>query len=113
MQTLPAVAVVPFGSLLGALNIYLITYALSTFSFGMVQSFVTDMAYGVMLVLSLLISVALPHIQKHTRNLSPLVFFVILAVIALGCNHAHHSGSIRTSRAGPAGGFRLGDRHIG
>ena len=73
-----------FGSLLGALNIYLITYALSTFSFGMVQSFVTDLAYGVMLVLSLLISVAVPHIQKHLRNLSPLVFFVILAVIALG-----------------------------
>ncbi len=73
-----------FGSLLGALNIYLITYALSTFSFGMVQSFVTDLAYGVMLVLSLLISVALPHIQKYIRGLSPLVFFVIMSVIALG-----------------------------
>lgn len=73
-----------FGSLLGALNIYLITYVLSTFSFGMVQSFVTDLAYGVMLVVSLLITVAVPHIQKHVRNLSPLVFFVILAVIALG-----------------------------
>jgi ribose transport system permease protein len=73
-----------FGSLLGALNIYLITYVLSTFSFGMVQSFVTDLAYGVMLVLSLLISVAVPHIQKRVRHLSPLIFFVILAVIALG-----------------------------
>lgn len=73
-----------FGSLLGALNIYLITYVLSTFSFGMVQSFVTDLAYGVMLVLSLLISVAVPQMQKHVRNLSPLVFFMILAVIALG-----------------------------
>ncbi len=73
-----------FGSLLGALNIYLITYALSTFSFGMVQSFVTDLAYGVMLVVSLLISVAVPYIQKRVRHLSPLTFFVILAVIALG-----------------------------
>ena len=73
-----------FGSLLGALNIYLITYVLSTFSFGMVQSFVTDLAYGLMLVVSLLISVAVPYIQKHIRHLSPLVFFVILAVIALG-----------------------------
>jgi len=73
-----------FGSLLGALNIYLITYVLSTFSFGMVQSFVTDLAYGVMLVVSLLISVVVPHLQKRGRNLSPLVFFVILAVIALG-----------------------------
>lgn len=73
-----------FGSLLGALNIYLITYVLSTFNFGKVQSFVTDLAYGVMLVVSLLISVAVPHLQKYTRNLSPLMFFVILAVIALG-----------------------------
>ena len=73
-----------FGSLLGALNIYLITYVLSTFNFGKVQSFVTDLAYGVMLVISLLISVALPHLQKRTRGLSPLMFFVILAVIALG-----------------------------
>lgn len=73
-----------FGSLLGALNIYLITYALSTFNFGMVQSFVTDLAYGVMLVVSLLISVAVPQLQKYVRNLSPLVFFVILSVVALG-----------------------------
>ena len=73
-----------FGSLLGALNIYLITYALSTFNFGTVQSFVTDLAYGVMLVVSLLISVAVPQLRKYISNLSPLVFFVILAVIALG-----------------------------
>lgn len=73
-----------FGSLLGALNIYLITYVLSTFNFGKVQSFVTDLAYGVILVVSLLISVALPHLQKRVRGLSPLMFFVILAVIALG-----------------------------
>jgi ribose transport system permease protein len=73
-----------FGSLLGALNIYLITYALSTFNFGTVQSYVTDLAYGVMLVVSLLISVAVPQIRKYISNLSPLVFFVILAVIALG-----------------------------
>jgi hypothetical protein len=73
-----------FGSLLGALNIYLITYALSTFNFGTVQSYVTDLAYGVMLVVSLLISVAVPQLRKYISNLSPLVFFVILAVIALG-----------------------------
>ena len=35
-----------FGSLLGAVNIYLITYVLATFSFGAVQSFVTDLSYG-------------------------------------------------------------------
>lgn len=73
-----------FGSLLGALNIYLITYALSTFNFGQVQSYVTDMAYGAVLVVSLLISVAIPQLQKTARNLSPVMFFVILAVVALG-----------------------------
>ena len=73
-----------FGSLLGALNIYLITYVLSTFNFGMVQSFITDLAYGVMLVLSLLISVAVPHIQNRIPKFSPLMLFVILAVISLG-----------------------------
>ncbi len=73
-----------FGGLLGALNIYLITYALSTFNFGQVQSYVTDMAYGAVLVISLLISVAIPQLQKIARNLSPIMFFVILAVIAMG-----------------------------
>jgi len=72
-----------FGSLLGALNIYLITYALSTFNFGMVQSYVTDLAYGVMLVVSLLISIAIPEMQKRAQNLSPMMFFSILAVVAL------------------------------
>jgi len=37
-----------------------------------------------MLVVSLLISVVVPHLQKRGHNLSPLVFFVILAVVALG-----------------------------
>ncbi len=73
-----------FGGLLGALNIYLITYALSTFNFGQVQSYVTDMAYGAVLVISLLISVAIPQLQKIARNLSPVMFFVILGVIAMG-----------------------------
>ena len=99
-----------FGSLLGALNIYLITYVLSTFSFGMVQSFVTDLAYGVMLVLSLLISVALPHIQKHFRALSPLVFFVILAVIALGViMHTTVDQTAQPLRAAAASAFVILD----
>lgn len=73
-----------FGSLLGALNIYLITYVLSTFNFGKVQSFVTDLAYGVMLVVSLLISVGVPLLQKRMRHLSPVMIFVVMAVVALG-----------------------------
>jgi ribose transport system permease protein len=72
------------GSLLGAVNIYLITYALATFSFGAVQSFVTDLCYGVILVLSLLITVALPHLQSRLRYVSPLLFFVALSVVILG-----------------------------
>ncbi len=72
------------GTLLGAVNIYLITYVLSTFSFGAVQSFVTDLCYGVILVLSLLITVALPHLQSRLRYVSPLLFFVALSVVILG-----------------------------
>jgi len=45
------------GSLLGAINMYLITYVLATFSFGMVSGFVTQMSFGVILVISLQISV--------------------------------------------------------
>lgn len=51
-----------FGSMLGALNIYLINYILGTFNFGRFQSFVTDLSYGTILVLSLMISLALPQI---------------------------------------------------
>ena len=72
------------GSLLGALNIYLITYVLSTFSFGMVQSFVTDVAYGVVLVISLLLMLTLPKLPAQVRGVSPFAFFVVLSVIALG-----------------------------
>ncbi len=70
------------GSLLGALNIYLITYVLSTFSFGMVQSFVTDAAYGVVLVVSLLLTLALPRLPAAVRRLSPFSFFVVLGIVA-------------------------------
>jgi len=72
------------GSLLGALNIYLITYVLSTFSFGMVQSFVTDAAYGVVLVVSLLLTLILPRLPGGVRRISPFAFFVVLGVIAFG-----------------------------
>jgi ribose transport system permease protein len=72
------------GSLLGAVNIYLITYVLATFSFGAVQSFVTDLCYGLILVFSLVITVALPHLQSRLRYISPLLFFVALSVVILG-----------------------------
>lgn len=73
-----------FGALLGAVNLYLITYVLATFSFGAVQSFVTDLAYGTILVVSLLITIALPYFQKRLRYVSPLLFFVVLTILTLG-----------------------------
>ena len=72
------------GSLFGALNIYLITYVLSTFSFGRVQSFVTEAAYGVVLVVSLLLTLALPRLPRQVSRISPLAFFIMLGVIAFG-----------------------------
>jgi ribose transport system permease protein len=44
------------GSIVGAINIYLITYVLSTFNFGAIAGFVTQLATGTILVLSLLIN---------------------------------------------------------
>lgn len=72
-----------FGSALGALNLYLITFVLATFSFGSVQSFVTDLAYGTILVVSLLLTLVLPVIKKYIRNFSPLLYFVAIGVVVL------------------------------
>lgn len=73
-----------FGSFLGAVNLYLITFVLATFNFGAVQSFVTNLAYGTILVISLLLTLIVPFIQRHIRNFSPVLYFVVLGVIALG-----------------------------
>lgn len=43
------------GSLVGAVNMYLITYVLAGFNFGMVSGFVTQACFGAILVLSLVI----------------------------------------------------------
>lgn len=72
------------GSLLGAVNLFLIGYVLATFSFGSIQGFVTDLAYGVILVLSLLLTVALPHLQRFLRHVSPFLVFVLLALAFCG-----------------------------
>lgn len=78
------------GSLLGAVNIYLITYVLATFNFGKVQSFVTDLAYGLILVASLLLTLLIPRLQAHIR-ISPLIFFIVLSTIGLGVTlHAQY-----------------------
>jgi ribose transport system permease protein len=73
-----------FGSLLGAVNLFLIGYVLSTFSFGAVQGFVTDLAYGIILVLSLLLTVAIPYLQSRIRRVSPFLVFIVLSLLFLG-----------------------------
>jgi ribose transport system permease protein len=73
-----------FGSLLGALNLFLIGYVLSTFDFGSVQGFVTDLCYGLILVLSLLLTLALPYLQRWLRYVSPLIVFVVLGLVFIG-----------------------------
>lgn len=72
------------GSLLGAVNLFLIGYVLATFSFGSIQGFVTDLAYGLILVLSLLLTVALPHLQRYLRHVSPFLVFVLMGLAFCG-----------------------------
>ncbi len=72
------------GSLFGAMNIYLITFLLGTFNFSIFQSFVTDLSYGSILVLSLLISLALPQIQRAAHYMPPGRFIGVLGCIAGG-----------------------------
>ena len=72
------------GALLGALNLYLIGYVLATFNFGAVQAFVTQMAYGVILMLSLLLTLLVPVIGRHISFISPWGAFVVLASVVVG-----------------------------
>ena len=91
------------GALLGAINLFLIGYVLSTFSFGSIQGFVTDLAYGVILVLSLLLTVALPYLQRWLRRLSAFLVFVVLAVgftgVMLHAKFDHEAPAKRTTPA--------------
>ena len=48
------------------------------------QSFVTNLAYGTILVVSLLLTLLIPVIQRRIRNFSPLLYFVVLSVVVLG-----------------------------
>jgi ribose transport system permease protein len=90
------------GSLLGALNLFLIGYVLATFDFGSVQGFVTDLSYGVILVLSLLLTVALPYLHRWLRHVSPLLVFVALGLVFTGV--ALHATYDYTTLAPHSGG---------
>jgi ribose transport system permease protein len=94
-----------FGSLLGALNLFLIGYVLSTFDFGAVQGFVTDLCYGLILVLSLLLTLALPYLQRWLRYVSPLIVFVVLGLVFIGVAlHATYDYSTLSAYRGPTPG---------
>jgi len=68
-----------FGAILGAGTLYLINYILVTFRFERLQSFVSDLSYGAVLVIALLVSLLLPHVQKVTKGLSVMVFFILMS----------------------------------
>jgi ribose transport system permease protein len=69
------------GALLGAVNLFLIGYVLSTFDFGAIQGFVTQLFYGLILVLSLLLTLLVPVVGRHVFFVSPFAAFVVLGVI--------------------------------
>lgn len=69
------------GALLGAVNLFLIGYVLATFDFGAIQSFVTQLFYGLILVLSLLLTLLVPVIARHISFVSPYAAFIVLSVV--------------------------------
>jgi len=71
------------GALLGALNLFLIGYVLSTFDFGGIQAFVTQLFYGLILIASLLFTLLIPLISRHLSFISPFGSFLILGLIDL------------------------------
>jgi ribose transport system permease protein len=56
------------GSIIGAIDIYLITYVLATFNFGNVSGFVIQLASGVILMLALLVGVLSSARQPALRG---------------------------------------------
>ena len=72
------------GCLLGALNVFLIGYVLATFRFGGIQAFVTQLSYGVILVLSLLLTVLIPLAARYIRFISPFATFIVLSALFVG-----------------------------
>ena len=72
-----------FGAILGAGTLYLINFILVTFNFGRLQSFISDLSYGAVLVLALLVSLFLPAVQRVTKGLSVIVFFILMSFAGL------------------------------
>lgn len=72
------------GALLGAISLWLIGYVLATFNFGAIQAFMTQMVYGLILVLSLILTLFVPVAGRYLRFISPWTTFLFLAMIVLG-----------------------------
>lgn len=72
------------GALLGAVSLWLIGYVLATFNFGAIQGFITQMAYGLILVLSLLLTLLVPLISRYVSFISPWSAFLVLGIIVTG-----------------------------
>jgi ribose transport system permease protein len=71
------------GALLGAVNLFLIGYVLATFDFGAIQAFVTQLFYGLILVLSLLLTLLVPIIGRRISFISPYAAFVVLGTVVV------------------------------
>lgn len=96
------------GALLGALNLYLIGFVLATFNFGAVQAFVTQMSYGIILVLSLLLTLLVPIIGRHISFITPWGAFLVLGVVVAGIMlHIATMGSYLPAE--PVSGAATGD----
>ena len=72
------------GAFLGAASLWLIGYVLATFNFGAIQAFMTQMVYGLILVLSLVLTLLVPVIGRYTRAVSPWSAFLVLSVVVIG-----------------------------
>ena len=72
------------GVFLGGVVLFLIGYVLATFDFGAVQSYVEDLSYGVILVLSLLLALLVPIIGRHIRFITPYAAFIVLGAVVAG-----------------------------
>ncbi len=88
------------GALLGAINLFLVGYVLATFNFGAVQAFVTQLFYGLILILSLLLTLLVPIIGRYIYFISPFAAFMVLGVIVAGIMlHVSTAGSLTTAAA--------------
>jgi ribose transport system permease protein len=72
------------GALLGAVNLFLIGYVLTTFQFGAVQGFVTQLLYGLTLIASLLLAMLVPVVGRHISFISPFAAFMVLGIVVAG-----------------------------